>query len=64
MTTGTYRLLVVGAILSSFLLGMHMPVIHDIFDHGARLRWDVLLASGFLALITIGSGWKLLTYKR
>jgi hypothetical protein len=64
MSTGIYRMLVIGAILSSFLLGMHMPVIHDIVDHGARPRWDVLIASGLLGLIAIGSGWKLLTSQR
>jgi hypothetical protein len=64
MSTGIYRMLVIGAILSSFLLGMHMPVIHDIVDHGARPRWDVLVASGVLALVAIGCGWKLLTSQR
>ena len=57
-------MLVLGAILSSFLLGMHMPVIHDIVDHGSRPRWDVLIASGLLALIAIACGWRLLTAGR
>jgi hypothetical protein len=64
MSTGTYRLLVVGAILSSFMLGMLMPVMHDIFDHGARPRWDIVIASGVLALIAITCGWRLLTHRR
>lgn len=64
MSTGTYRILVVGAILSSFLLGMHMPVIHDIADHGARARWDVLIASAVLALMAITCGWRLIAHRR
>ena len=64
MSTTTYRLLVLCAIVSSFLLGLHMPIIHDIVDHGSHPRWDVLIASGFLALIAIACGWRLLTARR
>ena len=57
-------MLILGAIVSSFLLGMHMPIIHDIVDHGASPRWDVLIASGVLALVAIACGWRLLTARR
>ena len=64
MSTTTHRMLVLGAIASAFLLGMHMPVLHQILDHGSRPRWDVLIASAVLALIAIACAWRLLTARR
>ena len=64
MSTATYRMLVLGAIASSFMLGMHVPVLHEILDHGSPPRWDVLIASGILALIAIVCAWRLLTARR
>ena len=60
MSTATYRSLVVGAILSSFLVGLHMPVLHDILDHGASPRWDVLVLTALFVLSTLICGWILL----
>lgn len=64
MSTVTYRMLVLGAIVSSFMLGMHVPVLHEILDHGSRPRWDVQIASGILALTAIVCAWRLLTARR
>ena len=38
----TYRLTVIGSLLSSFLVGLHLPALHDMIEHGAAPRWDVL----------------------
>jgi len=35
-------------------------VLHDIIEHGARPRWDVLGFIALFALIAVASGWKLL----
>ena len=64
MSTATYRMLVLGAIASSFMLGMHVPVLHEILDHGSRPRWDVLIASAVLALIALACASRLLTGRR
>ena len=56
----TYRLIVVGSILSSFLVGLHVPVLHEVIEHGATPRWDVLTATLLLALSTIAGAWTLL----
>jgi hypothetical protein len=34
MSTRSYRLLVVGCVLSWFLLGMHAPIVHQVAEHG------------------------------
>jgi len=37
-----------------------MPVLHDIIEHGAKPRWDVLGFIALFAVITVASGWTLL----
>ena len=60
MRMRTYRLIVVGSILSSFMVGLHVPMLHEIIEHGATPRWDALTATLILALITVACAWKLL----
>jgi hypothetical protein len=60
MRLSTYRLTVVGSILSSFLAGFHLPVLHQMIEHGAAPRWDVLTATGLLAAGTVAGAWLLL----
>lgn len=60
MHTWTYRLLVIGSLLSSFLVGLHMPVVHEIVDHGAAPRWGVLAVTALLVAMAVGGGWALL----
>lgn len=60
MRTRTYRLIVVGSVLSSFLVGLHVPMLHEIIDHGARPRWEVLIATLLLVVSTIAGTWVLL----
>ena len=56
----TYRLTVVGVIVSSFLLGLHVPALHDMIDHGATPRWEVVTMTLLLAVSTAAGGWMLL----
>lgn len=60
MQTGTYRLTVVGSLLSSFLVGFHLPALHEMIEHGATPRWGFLGVTIALAVLTIVGGWTLL----
>jgi hypothetical protein len=60
MLMPTYRLVVVGSLLSSFLTGTHMPLLHEMIEHGARPRWDVLAATLLLVAMSVAGGWALL----
>lgn len=59
MRASTYRLVVVGSLGSSFLSGMHMPVLHEIVEHGAAPRASVLIATLVLVVAMIAGGWTL-----
>jgi hypothetical protein len=64
MSASTYRLVVVGSLLSSFLTGMHMPVFHEVIEHGAPPRMSVLVATLILVILTLLGGWSLLRQAR
>jgi hypothetical protein len=55
-----YRLVVVGSMLSSFLVGLHVPMLHDILEHGATPRWDVMAVTLLLAVGAAAGTWRLL----
>ena len=59
-TAATYRLTVLGSIFSSFMAGLHVPVLHGIIEHGAAPRWDVLGATLLLVVGTVVGTWALL----
>lgn len=60
MRVGTYRVIVIGSLLSSFLFGFHLPAIHDMIEHGAALRIDVLTVTVLFAIGAVAGGWRLL----
>jgi hypothetical protein len=60
MRARTYRVVVVGSILSSFMLGFHLPAIHNMVEHGNRVRIDVLLVTVLFAIGTVAGLWALL----
>lgn len=60
MRVWTHRLTVIGSMLSSFLVGLHVPALHEMIDHGATPRWEVLAATLLLAVGTIAGTWMLL----
>ena len=60
MRVSTYRLIVVGTLLSSSLVGLHVPALHEMLEHGSRVRADVIAATLLLAVITVAGAWTLL----
>lgn len=60
MSTPSYRLVVVGSMLSWFLLGMHAPVLHELTEHGRVPRASVLVAVSLLAAGALAGMWFLL----
>ena len=64
MRLGTYRFVVVLSILSSFLAGFHLPALHDMMEHGAAPRIDVLLLTAFFVVCTLAGAWTLLRTSR
>lgn len=60
MSLATYRFVVLGSLFSSFMVGLHMPALHEIVEHGADAHWDVLAATSALIVLTIAGAWALL----
>jgi uncharacterized membrane protein len=60
MQMRTYRLIVIGSILSSCLVGLHLPALHDMTEHGATPRWEVVIATIVLVIGTLAGTWRLL----
>ena len=66
MKVGTYRVVVIGSMLSAFLFGLHVPALHNMIEHGATPRTDVLVATvlfgigALVGLVTLLRGvWRL-----
>jgi hypothetical protein len=53
MKVETYQLIVIGSILSAFLFGFHLPALHDMIEHGATPRTDVLVVTVLFAICTL-----------
>ena len=64
MTTRSHRLLVVGCMLSWFLLGMHAPILHEFSEHGRVPSASVLVAVAVLAAAALSGLWLLLRAPR
>ena len=60
MQVGTYRGVVIGSLLSSFLFGFHLPALHEMIEHGAAPRWDILAVTVVFVVGTVAGGWTLL----
>lgn len=56
----TYRLTVLGSALTWMLLGLHLPTLHEVFDHGWRPPMAVLVMTIALALVGVATLWALL----
>jgi hypothetical protein len=53
MRTHYYRLTVIGCALAWFLVGAHLPIVHEITHHGRTPSWTVLVAVACLTLAAL-----------
>lgn len=56
----SYRLTLIGSALAWLLLGLHLPTLHEVIDHGWRPPMAVLVMMIVLALAGLGTLWMLL----
>ena len=60
MRRSAYRLTVIGCALAWFLVGLHLPALHQMTHHGAPPAWPVVAVVAALALGAIVALWTLL----
>lgn len=60
MPTRSYRLTVVGCALAWFLVGLHLPTLHELQHEGFAPHWTVLAMLAFLAVAAVAALWALL----
>lgn len=60
MRQGIYRLTVIVCALSWFLVGLHLPAVHQMTHHGARPAWSVIAVVALLAIMAVAGIWRLL----
>jgi len=60
MPTRYYRLTVVGCALSWFLVGLHLPALHEMTHHGRAPQWSILAILLSLSAAAIVGLWVLL----
>jgi hypothetical protein len=60
MSTSRYRLTVVACALSWFMVGLHLPALHQMTHHGGAPHWSVLAIVSFLAASAVAALWLLL----
>jgi hypothetical protein len=60
MSTRSYRLVLVGCMLSWFLLGMHTPLLHQFTAHGRAPHAGILAVLAVLAAGAVAGLWALL----
>jgi hypothetical protein len=60
MPTRSYRLTVIGCALSWFLVGLHLPALHEMTHHGRAPQWPALALVSLLAVAAVAGLWALL----
>jgi hypothetical protein len=60
MSTRYYRLTVIGCALSWFLVGLHLPTLHEMTHAGHAPRWNFLAITLLLAGVAVAGLWVLL----
>lgn len=53
MSRGYYRVTVVVCALSWFLVGLHLPALHQITHHGRAPQWSVIAIVALLAAVAV-----------
>jgi hypothetical protein len=64
MSASSYRVVVVGSLLSSFFVGLHMPLLHEVIEHGASPYSVAVIVTILLFVVTAAGGWALLRQAR
>ena len=60
MRTWSYRLTVIGCALAWFMVGLHLPALHEMVHHGAAPHWTVVTVVSLVALAAVAALWALL----
>ncbi len=60
MSRGYYRLTVITCVLSWFLVGLHLPTLHQMTHHGRVLPSGVVAVVATLAVVALAGLWVLL----
>ena len=60
MPTRRHRLLLLACATSWFLVGLHVPALHEMTDHGGPLDATVVAIVALLAVTAIVTLWRLL----
>ena len=60
MSVRSYRLVVVGSVLSWFLLGLHFPIVHQMTGHGRAPSVSVIVAVTVIVVASLAGLWVLL----
>ena len=55
MPTRSYRLTVVGCALAWFLVGLHLPTLHELRHDGFAPHWTVLAMLAFLTVAAVAA---------
>lgn len=64
MSTGRYRLIVLGCALGWFMVGLHVPLVHGITHHGRMPHWSVLATTVLPVVAAVAALWALLRAPR
>ena len=60
MRTRFYRMTVIGSALSWFMLGLHLPALHGMTQHGHGPAWSVIAFMSLFTIVGLGGLWHLL----
>ncbi len=60
MTMRFYRLTLIGCALSWFMVGLHVPVLHELTHPGHAIAWPPVVATLLLLASGIATLWMLL----
>jgi len=55
MPTRSYRLTVVGCALAWFLVGLHLPTLHELRHDGFAPHWTVLAMLALLGVVAVAA---------
>ena len=60
MRPWNYRLMVIGSALAWFMVGLHVPIFHEMTDHGGTVSTSVMVIVALLIVAAVAGLWALL----